>query len=124
VHHWNGTTWLKVFGSGSANYTKAIWGTGTYNVWAVGSSQGSTGHYIGNGFGTISAPTAGAALRGIWGRSSSLIWAVGDLGQIDLWLGSAWTGCTAVTQLDLRSVAGGATKAWAVGSAGIVLVNQ
>lgn len=73
---------------------------------------------------TLCADTSPATspVRGLWSISPKDIWAVGDLGLIMHFDGTAWTTTTGVTTKDLTAVwASSATDVWAVGTTGTVL---
>ena len=60
-------------------------------------------------------------MRGLWSISPKDIWAVGDLGLIMHFDGTAWTTTTGVTTKDLTAVwASSATDVWAVGDSGTI----
>jgi hypothetical protein len=115
----------------AAEFT-GIWGSGTTNVWAVGSRVDSSGIFNSSGFAfhwdgcawTRSPLSIAAGLREVWGMTDNDVWAVGDGGTALHWNGSAWTPVsTGVTSI-LWGVSGTATDdVWAVGDGGAIHWN-
>jgi len=106
--HWNGTRWTQVptpapgaFGSFLSGVTEIS----PTNVWAVGSSNGSTGsaslvlHWNGTRWAQVPAPSSGiSGLSGVSAVAANDIWAVGSGGTLSRettlalhWDGSKWT---------------------------------
>jgi hypothetical protein len=63
----------------------------------------------------------GNDLAAVWGSSRDAVWAVGDLGTILYWGGSAWAAAPSGTTKRLNGVWGtSANDAWAVGNSGTI----
>ena len=74
-----------------------------------------------NGWQGEASPTM-AALNAAWGSGASDVWAVGDLGTILRWDGTAWTTQTSNTVSNLRGLWGVDNKnVWAVGDNGTIV---
>jgi hypothetical protein len=106
--HWNGTSWAQVptpapgaFGSFLSGVTEIS----PTNVWAVGSSNGSSGstslvlHWNGTRWAQVPTPSSGiSGLSGVSAVAANDIWAVGSGGTLSRettlvlhWDGSRWT---------------------------------
>ena len=88
----------------SGGWLASVWGAAPDDVWAVGpngtilhwdgsawtgSAIGPDDEYIDLGPGSISIRQHG--INALWGSSASDVWAVGDVGRILHWDGSAWS---------------------------------
>lgn len=113
-----GNAWLGQ-ASGTSVVLRAVWGTSTTSVWAVGDS-GTIRKWNGSAWSAQTSNTP-SNLRSIWGTSSTNVWAVGDSGTILRWNGTVWSAQTFGTN-HLRAVWGSDTNnVWAVGDAGTIL---
>jgi hypothetical protein len=100
----------------------AIWGSGTNDVWAVG-SKNTVLHWSGTTWTPTLSGTSGN-LSGVWGSGSSDIWAVGgsgdsyEYGQSLRWNGATWTVSVSQSSCEFYGVWGtSSSDVWAVGSA-------
>lgn len=90
VMHYNGTSWAKLETGTTANLN-AVWGSSPTNVFFAGSSASGGVILRYNGAGFTSANPTPRALRSIHGRSPNEVYAVGDLGTIVRFDGTAWS---------------------------------
>jgi hypothetical protein len=99
---------------------RAIWGSDTTDVWAVGDA-GTIVHFAGQRWELVAGGTT-ATLHDVNGRSSRDVWAVGDKGTILHYDGIAWSQVQSPSSLDLSALYVGAQgDVWAVGQAGQIL---
>jgi hypothetical protein len=123
ITHWNG---IGGFGGKETQFTfphnlRAIWGSGTNDIWAVG-EVGAIVHYDGTAWSPITTPPTTIGLRGIWGTAANDVWAVGDSGVIEHFDGSRWSQDVRSTSRTLRAVWGDPSgELWVVGDAGTLL---
>jgi hypothetical protein len=123
IHQLANGVWSPSAYTNNASYSQAIWGYTSSEVWAVGQSPAA--HYNGSVWSASPAiPPANGYLRGVWGIDPNNVWAVGDFATIEYWNGSAWSTCSPKTNFGFRAIRGGHTRVWAVGQAGVVMMNQ
>jgi hypothetical protein len=125
-------------GTGGISGVGGAAGTGSGGVTGSGGATGSGGSGTGGttgsggsgsgGAGTGGSGTGGAPwpfsqnIRALWGPSGDDVWAVGPVGGIAHWNGTAWSGYQPVTSHDLNAIAGNPDgTAWAGGTAGTIL---
>ena len=132
--HWDGATWAKVASPPEVNLVNGMSGSGSADVWAVGSA-GSVLHWGGSGWKTTSATVTNSSINGLWGSGPADIWGVGaksfqpsvqvpsDSALVH-WDGKAWSPVSdpSVSGLSLGAVWGsGADDVWAVGDQQVVV---
>jgi len=90
--HWDGTAWSSVAGPFANIALIGVWGSGSDDVWAVGSSMsgGASMHWDGAAWSSVTNHT-GSALYGVWGSGPNDVWAVGQSGTTIHWNGTAWS---------------------------------
>ena len=121
VMHYNGTSWTKLETGTTANLN-AVWGSSPTNVFFAGSdvTGGIILRYNGTGF-TSTNPSP-HSLRSIHGRSPNEVYAVGDVGTIVRFNGTAWsTENSGVmhTLMDVWATSGG--DVYVVGAQSVIL---
>src|SRR5439155_9166642 len=85
IYHFDGVSWTSVVSLLNAGAFNGIWGSGTSDVFAVGSS-GKIYHYDGLGWtSTIIDPTI--TFTGAWGSGSNNVYAVGRSGPVNSQVG-------------------------------------
>ncbi len=128
VYSRSGGAWSsQTLGSQSLN---AVWGSGSDNVWVVGSS--GVAYYWDGAAWNSSATGSTSDFFGVWGTDATDLWAVGGAagqygqgdvaGTILFYNGTVWTAQASGTTEILRGVWGdGSGDIWAVGDAGTIL---
>jgi len=97
----------------------AVWGSGSSDVWAVG-SNGTILRWNGSQWSSASSG-ATYSLSGVWGSGANDVWAVGYSPTILHWNGSQWSSVSSGATYSLLGVWGsGADDVWAVSSDGTI----
>ena len=113
----NGTAWSSMTPA-STTTLRAIWGSGSNDLIAVGDG-GTVAHYNGGNWTTAITPTT-VMLKGVWGSGASDRFAVGTSGVI-LHKSSSWT-IARSEGFSLHGVHGrSGTDVFAVGNLGTIL---
>ncbi len=93
VDHTKPMLWTEL-DSGTTEVLNDVWGSGSNNVFAVG-SNGTILHYNGTSWSSMSSPVV-EDVNSIWGRSATDIYAVGDSGVQLHYNGSTWSSMGAI----------------------------
>lgn len=110
-------TWQNPLPQG--NTLKAVWGSGSNDVFAVG-SYGTILHYDGIEWQVMDSGTT-QNLNGVWGSNGDNVFAVGSGGTILHYDGAVWGPMSSGTTRDLNGVWGSsASNVFAVGSYGTI----
>jgi len=114
IFHYNGTTWNKV-SSGIFDRLRAVWGTSSNNVYAVGDSE------IINYNGIRWAKVHSGRYTSVWGTDANNVYAAGSAGTIAHYDGAVWTNLSVPPGENLNEVWGfSATEIYVVGNNGLI----
>lgn len=101
---------------------RGVWGLDAHDIWAVGTA-GTALHWDGDRW-TPSTEPASFSLNAVWGRAPNDVWAVGSGGTILHYDGAAWQPEFSGTAQALHAVWGDASRVWAVGEHGALLLKE
>ena len=120
ILHWDGSSWAETIRPQMGVHLKAVWGTATDNVYAVG-DPGVIAHW--NGTVWQDEPRLiTTALHEIWGTGADNVYAVAARGHILRFDGAKWSEMTSPTGHDMFGIWGSSSSdAWVVGSTGVIL---
>ena len=120
ILHWDGSSWAETIRPQMGVHLKAVWGTATDNVYAVG-DPGVIAHW--NGTVWQDEPRLiTTALHEIWGTGADNVYAVAARGHILRFDGAKWSEMTSPTGHDMFGIWGSSSSdAWVVGNTGVIL---
>lgn len=101
---------------------RGVWGSAPNDVWAVGTG-GTALHWNGSVW-TKTTEDAAFSLNDVWGRAADDVWAVGSGGTVLHYDGDRWEPQLSGTGQALNAVWGTASRLWAVGEHGTILIKE
>jgi hypothetical protein len=121
----DGSAWVEIPSGpsgGVAAELRAVWGSADDDVWAVGTG-GTTLHWDGVVWSSVGEDAA-FSLNALWGRARDDVWAAGSGGTLLHYDGSSWQPQFSGTTQALHGLWGTASRLWAVGEHGTLLVKN
>ena len=121
----DGSAWAEIPSGpngGVAADLRAVWGSADDDVWAVGTG-GTALHWDGVVWSAV-GEAAAFSLNALWGRARDDVWAAGSGGTLLHYDGSSWQAQFSGTTQALHALWGTASRLWAVGEHGTILVKN